>query len=287
MSKALTLWHPEVLADVPGCPQHIITRAALNVIRDFCAHTLLWTEKHADIDVIALDGEDIAFVEGTPDTITSTSTDFDIGFVAGQIINTSSVANPGPFTLAIVATNTLTLVAGDKLTDEDAGDNIYIGAANYALTSTTGEIVSIDDKVYLDNTPLTPTSEWELNHSSFRWQKLMTPDPTHYLMENDRYIRLVYCPNDAQEGALEVWVVLKPLSTATTVENFIYNDYMDVITDGIRGRLFRMVKQPWSDMELGEFYRKKYERDRDIVGSTKKRDGYVLKSSQINLRRFV
>ena len=286
MSKALTLWHPEVLPDVPGCPKHIVTRAALNVIRDFCTHTLLWTEKHSDIDVIALSGEDIAFVEGTTDTITSTTTDFDIGFVAGQIINTSDPDNPGPFTLGTVATNTLTLAAGDKVVDVDAGAEVYIGAASYTLTSTNGEIVSIDDKVYLDNNPIFPTSEWELNNQSFRWQKVMSPDPTHYLMENDRYIRLVYCPNDAQEGALEVWVVLKPLSTATTVENFIYNDHMDVITDGIRGRLLRMMKQPWTDLKLAEFYRKKYERDRNIAGATRKRDGYVLKSSQVNLRRF-
>ena len=283
MSKALTLWHPEILVDVPGCPQHIITRAVLQTTRDFCEKTLSWIEKHANISSVAVDGTDIAFVASSPATITSTSTDLSV-FTAAQVINTSSSENPGPFTLASAAENLLTLVAGDTLTAEDAGASVYIGAATYALTSTNGDIVAVD-KVKYDHIDIGPISEFALNSIASNWETLMAETPSTYLMNQDRYLRLVYCPNTALTGGIEAWVCLKPLLTATTLENYLYTDFFECIADGARHRLLKMPKQTWTDLKLSAFYGQEYDRKRSIAGN-KKYDGYVQRPMKVRMRAF-
>ena len=283
MSSALTLWHPEILIDVPGCPKSIISKYLLVTARDFCEKTLLWVEKHATIDVIALSGADIAFVASAPDTITSTSTDLS-GFTAGQIINTSSPENPGPFTLDTVAENTLTLAAGDSLTAEDAGSTVYIGSASYALTSTAGDIVSIN-KVLYDHSEITPVSEFAMNTTGINWETMMGKAPYNYFMGSDRYIRLVYCPNTALSDGLEVWVCLKPLLTATTLEDFLYTDFFECLADGVRYRLLKMPKQTWTDIQLSAFYKQEYDRKMAIAG-IKKHDGYVQRPLRVKMRAF-
>lgn len=67
-------------------------------------------------------GDDIAFVDSDPDTLTSSTTDFeDDGFVAGMHFTTDSANNPGPFEIDTVAANLITLISTDELSDESSG----------------------------------------------------------------------------------------------------------------------------------------------------------------------
>lgn len=266
MSKAITLWEAELLPDLPKCPAPTIDNAVLKIIRDFCEHTKIWTTQLTIIPLVAY-----------------TST--------------------------------------------------------YALTSASGDIIEITH-AEIDNDTIAPTSERELDDAILGWRDTTASLPTHYYMNTDRNIRLVYTPNDdsdvyatytdltfdasadtittvagtfvtdglfagqimnvsgstsnnrnftiesvtetvitveggvTDEGTadatgvfcvkgLGVWVALKPLLTATTVENFIYEDYMDVISDGARARLFSMINQPWASAEAALFYKSRYEAFRD------------------------
>lgn len=84
----------------------------------------------------------IAFVDSNPDTITDTGSQFvDQGFQAGNIIRISgSTSNDGTYTIATVAAGTLTLVAGDSLTAEVAGDRVTIDCiATYQGTWASGD----------------------------------------------------------------------------------------------------------------------------------------------------
>ena len=98
------------------------------------AYTVLTTGAYTgttNIDLQHYSGTDIAFVNGTPDTITSTVLDFTTLFVAADVIVTSGAAqgaNNAAHTIAAggVAANTLTLESTTTLVNEAAGPTIVI-----------------------------------------------------------------------------------------------------------------------------------------------------------------
>lgn len=82
----------------------------------------------------------IAFVDSDPDTITDSGNGFvTAGFKAGDIITVSgSTSNDGNYTIDTggVAAGTLTLIGGDTLTAEGAGDSVTI------ITALPGQLVA-------------------------------------------------------------------------------------------------------------------------------------------------
>ena len=98
------------------------------------SYTVLSTGAYSgtvNIDLSHYSGVDIAFVNGTPDTITSTVLDFTTLFVAADVIVISGAANPannGAHTIAGggVAANVLTLTSNTTLVNEAAGPTIVI-----------------------------------------------------------------------------------------------------------------------------------------------------------------
>jgi hypothetical protein len=50
---AFTLWLPEVMPLVPGCPEPLALNAVRNASIDFCATTLWWQEDHGPVDIDA------------------------------------------------------------------------------------------------------------------------------------------------------------------------------------------------------------------------------------------
>jgi len=94
-------------------------------------------------------GTTIAFVNGTPDTITDSGNGFvTAGFQVGDVITVSGVvggtANNTTFTLTGVAAGTLT-VSGTTLIDDSAGDNVTITAARkFAKVGTATKSFSLE-----------------------------------------------------------------------------------------------------------------------------------------------
>ena len=156
------------------------------------------------------------------------------------------------------------------LWDENKLDPINIVATThtYALSSTDGDICAVD-LVRVDSVPITPVSVNELNKRGVTWRDLTSSRPAEYIVGMKDEIRLVYIPTENITAGLEVWVCLKPLKTATSVEDFLYRDYRDVIKDGASGRLLEIPGQPWSDIELANYFITKYEDARDSAMSKK------------------
>lgn len=273
MSKALSLWDDDVGSNVSGVDTAPIRSAVLWACRDFCKYTKLWYEKHAAIDVVAVEAAtDLAFVAGSPPTITSTTTEFDATgntFAAGMTIvvdgtddQDGSADNDREFVLSVVATNTLSLTTGEAVTAEAAGNSLYIGAADYALTSTSGEIAEVRYAEF-DGQTIYPVSLNALDSADKSWRHKMTSAPTHFIKEAADRIRLVYCPNENVVDGLVVWINLMPLRTATTVEDFLYNQYFETIADGAAYRLLSMAGQPWGNLETSAAYGARYTNDKN------------------------
>ncbi len=261
MATNLTDWYQHIEIYLPGCPLPMIDKALIEVLRDFCGYAGVWKSWLSPISSVVIEqADDIAFVSGTPCTITSTSTDFSTsGLTDGDIIvtdhataNSNEKDNTGPFEIDTVAANTLTLDSKERLVSETAGDDTTISKCEYALSTTLGDICKVLEAKYDGYDMLPKTEDWfNANLPDWRWQ--MAGQPEYYLVDMaGKKIRLVYAPNDAIENAIEVWVVLKPLLAATTVEDFIYDEYYLTIAAGVIAKLAMIPKQEWSDPGLAQ-----------------------------------
>jgi len=147
--------------------------------------------------------------------------------------------------------------------------NITEDTHTYALTSSDGDIVSAD-YVEVDSAPIRPVSLNELTNprryvtywTSAYWRQLTAPRATMYIVGMADSIRLVYTPSEDITGGLVVWVSLKPFETATTVEDFLWNEFKDVITEGTIARLLGIKTKPWYDLKESLLRQELYEAGR-------------------------
>lgn len=138
------------------------------------------------------------------------------------------------------------------------------GTADYALTSALGDIAGID-AVELDGTPISPATVEELDRLNTLWRQTVTARSSWYIFGMADSIKLVYEPDDDITGGLEVWVSLKPLKTATTVQDFLYRDFEECIEFGAKGELLLIPGMPWSNLQLGGYFTINYEAARDTA----------------------
>lgn len=142
--------------------------------------------------------------------------------------------------------------------------DVVDGTADYDLSSELGEIAGID-MVVLDDTPINPTTLEQLDRLNPSWRQTTTSRSSWYIFGMADSIKLVYEPDDDITGGLEVWVSLKPLRTATTVEDFLYRDFEQGIEYGAKAELFQIPGMAWSSFEMANFFLKKYEGVRDTA----------------------
>lgn len=263
MATALTEFYGDIMLYVPGCPKPLVDRYLLSAVRDFCSYTGVWKTMLSPIDTIVVEeASDIAFVSGSPCTITSVTTDFSTsGLVAGDIILTNhnssdddEKSNTGPFTIATagVAAHVLTLESTDRLATVSAGDAITISKMEYALTSSLGDICKILEAKFMGNSIAAKTDD-ELDITVPGWRTQLSASPYGFIVDMARkYIRLVPAPYEAVNNGLEVWAVLKPLTTATTIQDFLYNEYKETISHGTIARICLVPGQQWSNPQQAQ-----------------------------------
>lgn len=257
MATAISAFYGDIFPEVGGCPTPRVDVALIDTLREFCAYTKIWKERLTPISTMALeDATDIAFVDASPCTITSTSSNFTTtGFAATDEIVTNQGSNDddknsntGPYTLAIVAANTLTLASTDSVADVDAGTNTYIAKSAYALSHASGDIVEIEKPIYFDKEPVEERDIPWLNFNCPRWRYEMGSSPMFYNADiQSKLLRLIPICDQAIENAIEVWVYLKPSKTATTIEDFIVSEYQQAISCGAMARLQKMKGTSWYD----------------------------------------
>jgi len=141
--------------------------------------------------------------------------------------------------------------------------DIVADTAAYALSSSNGDVASVK-RAEVGDLAIDPIREDVLDRDYTNW-RTTTGNPFAYFVDVSRNINLVYTPATASTGGLDVWVNLMPTLTATTVEDFLYDDHRDIITLGARARLMAHEDRPWSNAQKAEAYRLQYEAQRDFV----------------------
>lgn len=273
MATNISSWRPRILRNVSKCPVSIIDETVLDILRDFCEHTKIWTEQlpvielvaytseyaltsangdivgitHAEIDNTPilpiseriLDEKDSGWRDKTAVTPTHYLMDHDRTIRLVYMPNEDSTAH---FTLSDLTfdatTNTIASTAGGFTTNGlTSGHTVTVSGTtsndrNFKITSATDVLLTVEGGV---------TDEGTADASATFTVK-----------------------------GLSVWVALKPTLDATTIEDFIYEDYLEVIADGARGMLFGMAGQQWANGELATYYTKRYQAYRNRAANRKR-----------------
>lgn len=60
-------------------------------------------------------------------------------------------------------------------------------------------------------------------------------------------------------GSIQARVILVPLTTATTVEDFFYHEYHDAFRFGALARILKMPGRDWTNPQMAAFYRTQFD----------------------------
>lgn len=97
------------------------------------------------------------------------------------------------------------------------------------------------------------------------------------------YLRLDRAPSASKP--LKVCLALKPDRNATTVEDFLFNDWREAACAGAKWRLMTLPGKPWTNLEAAAYHRKVFDQSiRDAMRRVSHNN--TGRSLQVSMRRF-
>lgn len=152
--------------------------------------------------------------------------------------------------------------------NELAAISLVADQPDYSISSALGDIVSIDH-AEINEVPIRPMSRSMLNNQFNNWRHNTEKYPRGYMFDAADTMTLFYTPKENVADTLVVWVNLKPLETATSVQEFLWRDYRHDIAGGAIGRLLQVRNMPWTDIKLGMVEESRYESARNAARGKK------------------
>lgn len=131
-----------------------------------------------------------------------------------------------------------TLPAIDIVLDEDEHTLVP--------TNDTWTVTTVVNAMYND-VPIDQKTEEELDHIDYKWRTGISGTPFFYTLLAPNQFKLNRVPEASITGGLVVRVALKPLPTATTVSDTLFNDWRQQIAEGAKASLKAMSGKGWSD----------------------------------------
>lgn len=105
-------------------------------------------------------------------------------------------------------------------------------------------------------------------------------DPATYQMSRFDYYPKILFPDGAEEDfEARVRVALKPTRAATSIPEWMFEDWADVISDGAKWWLLSMSNKPWGNSQEAPLYR-----DRFLVGIGMATSKVVLETINSGIR---
>lgn len=127
--------------------------------------------------------------------------------------------------------------------------------SNYTISTPTGTVVTEVLDAWADGRTLRPKGEDDL--------KNMYPDNWHTQQGGPQYythvtystLTLVPYPNQTITGGLSMVIALKPSRASTTVDDTLFERWVEVISYGARSRLHMIPNQAFTDPASAAMYR--------------------------------
>jgi len=136
--------------------------------------------------------------------------------------------------------------------------NIKAGVTDYDLDSPlSGHLVHKVMKAWCGMTRLTPVAPDDMDDPShYNPAASPTPQdgqPTHFTQKDERTISLWKTPGADAAKALTMRVALKPSRAATSVDDVLFEDWVDVISAGAKASLMIIPNKPFSSPQMAAF----------------------------------
>lgn len=156
--------------------------------------------------------------------------------------------------------------------DLDAND------ANY-------KVVEIMQAYYGDQL-LIPKAQEELNqiYRTSNWEDLKG-NPYYYFRPRASVIRLVTKPILTEANKLKVKAALAPKRTSTTVDDELFERFLEYIAHGARARLYNTPNQPYYDPKTAMEYTKRFNDEMAEV-RTRVYKGLTRAAARVEFQRF-
>lgn len=166
---------------------------------------------------------------------------------------------------------------------------VISGISDYDLDPPRDRLVVKIMKAWYKGVDLDPTSPDEVNTPSIYNQNsgalVDRGDPRFYIQKDVRSYSLYPIPKETARLALTMRVALKPTRSASTIDDFIFEEYAETIGHGAIARLALSQGKPYSDLKLAAARNGMY-----LTGVNVARDraqkGYVRSSRHVKLRRI-
>jgi len=273
MATNISSWRPRILRNVSKCPASIIDETVLDILRDFCEHTKIWTEQLPVIELVAYTSE-YALTSANGDIVGITHAEIDntpILPISERILDEKdsgwrdkTAVTPTHYLMDHDRTIRLVYMPNEDSTAHFTLSDLTFDATSNTIASTAGGFTTNG----LTSGHTVTVSGTTSNDRNF---KITSATDVLLTVEGG-----VTDEGTADASAtftvkgLSVWVALKPTLDATTVEDFIYEDYLEVIADGARGALFGMAGQTWANGELATYYTRRYQAYRNRAANRKR-----------------
>jgi hypothetical protein len=178
--------------------------------------------------------------------------------------------------------------------------NVVASQSEYTLSLpaaiTHGKIHDVEAVFYKQDgqaddqfTPLDATSEQEKDaEESGAWRFQTSPTPSEYYVNEGKpeVLNLYKIPTAASTSGLLVQVSVKPLITATSIEDFLFYRHRSTIALGALGELLDQKAAPWFDAVLAAKHSAAYRNGRDNA-ITKKVTGAAKRETRVRMRDWL
>jgi len=114
------------------------------------------------------------------------------------------------------------------------------------------------DVVSIKNTgggaPLVPRTYAWLDKNTSDWHNDTDLNAKWYVLDGNNSVRFVPTPSTTVAALYDARVAVKPLLTATVIDDIVANKYDEVLVHGALSKLYLLPRKPWTDNALAQYH---------------------------------
>lgn len=102
--------------------------------------------------------------------------------------------------------------------------------------------------------PLQPRTYSWLDTNLTDWRSDTDRNAKYYVRDGNNTIRLVPTPATTVAALYDIRLAVKPLRTATAINDVLVSRYDESLIHGALGFLYRLPRKPWTDIKLAQYH---------------------------------